>query len=153
MPVLSEQAGYFLIRSAGTMELSVSTGSIRSSRPVSCQGDVSLRFSTGRVELTDVTCGNFTAKGSTGDMKLTKVMAKGRMELECSTGDIRLDRCDAAEISARTSTGDITGTIRSEKVFSAKTSTGKVSVPQGSSGGKCELKTTTGDIQIAYALD
>ena len=48
-------------------------------------------------------------------------------------------------------TGDVTGTLLTEKTFSTDTSTGDVSVPNPSSGGKCEIKTSTGDITISIS--
>lgn len=58
------------------------------------------------------------------------------------------DGSDAAEIYVRTSTGSVKGTLLSEKVFITETSTGSVSVPKTVTGGKCEIRTSTGDIQI-----
>ena len=68
-----------------------------------------------------------------------------------STGDVRLDRCDAAEISIRTDTGDVIGTLRSEKVFFVRTDTGRVDVPETAAGGKCAITTDTGDVSISLA--
>jgi len=45
-------------------------------------------------------------------------------------------------------TGSVTGTILTEKVFLAKSGTGRVSVPQTVSGGICEIVTGTGGIEI-----
>jgi len=64
---------------------------------------------------------------------------------------VRLNTCDAESILIKTSTSDVTGTLRSEKVFLVKTSTGKVDVPESGSGGKCEITTSTGDIRIELA--
>ena len=58
------------------------------------------------------------------------------------------DSSDAAEIFVKTSTGDVSGSLLTEKVFITDTSTGKVSVPKTTTGGKCELITSTGDIKI-----
>ena len=65
-----------------------------------------------------------------------------------STGDITFDGCDGAEIFAESTTGDICGTLLTEKVFIASTSTGSIDVPKTVSGGRCELTTSTGDIEI-----
>jgi hypothetical protein len=42
----------------------------------------------------------------------------------------------------------VSGSLLSNKVFTAKTDTGKVSVPNSSNGGKCEITTDTGKIII-----
>ena len=56
------------------------------------------------------------------------------------------DRCDAAELSITTDTGDVKGTLLSDKVFIARTDTGRVHVPETTNGGKCKITTSTGDI-------
>jgi DUF4097 and DUF4098 domain-containing protein YvlB len=61
---------------------------------------------------------------------------------------VKFEKSDAAELSIKTDTGDVTGTLLTEKIFDAKSSTGDVDVPKTGSGGKCEIRTGTGDIRI-----
>ena len=110
--------------------------------------DVNITSTTGDIKLRDITCDNLTSGVSTGDITLSNVVASEKFNIKSTTGDIAFDKCDAGEIYAKTTTGDISGSLLSEKVFITKTSTGKISVPQTVSGGKCEIKTTTGDIKI-----
>ena len=129
------------------MDLAVSTGRITAAS-VTCAGELKLHVSTGKTQLTDVTCGTLISTGSTGALSLEKVVASEKIAVERSTGDIRMEGCDAAELSLKTSTGDVTGTLLSAKVFAAKTDTGKVDVPESVSGGMCKITTDTGDIRI-----
>ncbi|MBQ3133592.1 MAG: DUF4097 family beta strand repeat protein [Clostridia bacterium] len=133
--------------SAAELDLSVSTGEITLT-DVTCKGSINTRVSTGQMILTNVTCQNVISDGSTGEIFLKNVVAGEKLSLERSTGDIRLDGVDAAEIFIETDTGDVTGTLLSEKVFIAEADTGKVRVPKTTSGGKCEISTSTGDIHI-----
>lgn len=110
--------------------------------------DINLTVSTGDIKLTNVQCDTLTAKGTTGRTILENVLAADLFSIHRSTGDIKLDGCDAGELIVKTTTGDITGSLLSDKIFVAKTSTGTVSVPQTTSGGKCEVITTTGDIRL-----
>ena len=48
-----------------------------------------------------------------------------------------------------TDTGDVTGTLLSNKIFMYDTDTGDVSLPSVMSGGKCQIETDTGDIEIS----
>ena len=98
--------------------------------------------------MTGVTCKALTSTGSTGKITLNNVVANDLLQIERSTGDVRLENCDAGEIKIKTSTGDVTGTLKSEKIFFASASTGKVRVPKTASGGICEITTSTGDIEI-----
>jgi hypothetical protein len=133
--------------SAGTIECTVSTGHIRM-RNVACTGDVTIGITTGKTDLEGLTCRDLQSGGSTGDVVLRDVLANGRISIERSTGDVTFRNSDAAEIRVETSTGDVTGTLRTEKVFTTKSSTGDIRVPDSVSGGKCEITTVTGDIEI-----
>ncbi|MBR7078004.1 MAG: DUF4097 family beta strand repeat protein [Clostridia bacterium] len=135
---------------AGELDLKASTGRITVDS-VACAGRFAVSVSTGKTVLTSVTCKDLVSNGSTGTLTLTDVIASGRFDIERDTGDVKFNRCDAAEIKVETDTGDVTGTLLTEKVFITKTDTGKVSVPSAASGGRCEIETDTGDIKISIA--
>lgn len=133
--------------SAGNIALAVSTGRVKISN-VTCVRDISVAVSTGRTELSGVQCRNLTSTGSTGRLMMTDVIASGKLSAERSTGDVEFHGCDAAEIYVETTTGDVGGTLLTEKIFFTDTDTGDVRVPKTTTGGKCEITTTTGDIEI-----
>ncbi len=133
--------------SAGSLDLSTTTGGIRVS-DLNCKGDISVNVSTGRTELTDITCKGLVSRGSTGNIVLKKVIASENYSIERSTGHVKFEGSDAAEIYVETSTGDVTGTLLSEKVFITETDTGHINVPKSITGGRCEIETSTGDIII-----
>ncbi|MBR3894524.1 MAG: DUF4097 family beta strand repeat protein [Clostridia bacterium] len=133
--------------SAGSLSLSVTTGRITASNIV-CEGEVKLAVSTGRTKLSDLKCQALTSTGSTGDVSLRNVLAEGSLSIERSTGDVKFESCDAAEITVKTTTGDVSGTLRSEKLFIAKSNTGSVRVPESGNGGKCRITTNTGDVKM-----
>ncbi len=110
----------------------------------------SLRCSseTGRIVMRDISCGELILKSSTGALELTGVIAGDHISAETKTGSITLENCDAGGIAVKTSTGNVKGTLLSEKIFITETSTGNVSVPKSTGGGKCEITTTTGNIEI-----
>lgn len=128
------------------IDVAVSTGYILVEK-VSAEA-ISLTVSTGKATVSDVNCKTLTSSGSTGSLYLKNVIASQSFSLKRSTGDIKLEKCDAAEITIKTSTGDVKGSLLSDKIFIASASTGKVDVPKTTSGGKCEIKTSTGDIKI-----
>ena len=134
--------------SANTLDLSVSTGGVTVS-DVTCEGDVTVGVSTGKTYLTDIACKSVNSSGDTGDISLNNVIATERFSVERSTGDVKFDGSDAAEIFVETDTGDVTGTLLSDKVFIVQTDTGNVDVPKTVTGGKCEITTSTGNINIS----
>ncbi len=136
------------VTSGGSLLLSVSTGKI-CANGVSCAGDATVSVSTGRASLLDLTCKNLVSTGNTGDLTLTNVIAEGAFTIERSTGDVKFTSCDAATLSVKTNTGDVLGTLRSDKIFYTRTNTGRVEVPKLTSGGICEVTTSTGKIILS----
>jgi DUF4097 and DUF4098 domain-containing protein YvlB len=134
--------------SAGSLDLTVSTGVVKVFRII-CAGSVSVTVSTGKSVLTDVTCQSLISSGDTGDLNLTNVIASGTFSIVRSTGDVSFEGCDAAEILVTTNTGDVEGTLLSDKIFLVDTDTGHKDVPKTTTGGKCEITTSTGDIEIS----
>lgn len=134
--------------SAGTLDLSVSTGGITVSN-VTCEGNVKINVSTGKTNLTNIECKNVMSNGNTGAISLKNVIATEKFSIERSTGDVKFDGCDAAEIFVKTDTGDVTGSLLSNKIFVVEADTGSVDVPKTATGGKCEITTDTGDINIS----
>ena len=135
---------------AGSMDLKVSTGHVKVESAV-CKGDVTIRVSTGKTVLDGLTCANLSTEGSTGDITLKDVVASGAFNIKRSTGDVRFENADAAEIYVKTDTGDVTGTLRSDKVFFTESDTGKQKVPKTITGGRCDITTDTGDIEISVS--
>ena len=132
---------------AKSLDLSVSTGTINC-KNVNCNEDIVSKVSTGQTNFTNVVCRTLKSKGSTGDIKLKNVVAKDCFSIKRSTGEVYFEASDAKNITVKTSTGDVKGTLKTEKVFIIKTSTGNIRVPKTASGGKCEITTSTGDIII-----
>ncbi len=108
-----------------------------------------LKLSTGKTTLNNVTCDVLSSTGGTGDALLKNVIAKNSISVKRSTGDVKLDSCDASELTIQTDTGDVEGTLLSSKIFITKTSTGNVKVPESTEGGKCKITTSTGDIKVS----
>ena len=133
--------------SAGSLDLTVSTGKVTVS-DVTCEGDVTVGVSTGKAMLSDTRCKSVISSGSTGDILLNNVIATEKFSIERSTGDVKFDGSDAAEIFVETDTGDVSGSLLTDKVFITKTDTGNVDVPKTVTGGRCEITTDTGDIEI-----
>jgi lia operon protein LiaG len=130
-----------------SVDITESTGDVNCT--ASAAGRIYVKTSTGDVTLKDVKAGSLEITVSTGEITMSDVIISGDMNLNSSTGDIEFTDCDAANIYAKTSTGEITGSLLSGKSFSAKSSTGDIKIPDSSGdGGKCELKTSTGDINI-----
>ena len=128
------------------VDIHVSTGNIDIASSVS--GDLKIHTSTGNIRAANITAGSLEFSASTGKLLMEHVVVSGPLYAKTDTGDIRLDACDAENIQIQTDTGDITGTLLSPKIFIAKSDTGTVHVPQSDTGGRCEVTTDTGKIEL-----
>ena len=87
-------------------------------------------------------------EGDTGEKSLIRTLVTESIRIQSSTGDVEFHDSDASQIRVDTDTGDVTGNILTTKVFDARSDTGDVDVPNGTSGGICTIRTSTGDIDI-----
>lgn len=134
---------------AQKVQLKTTTGNVTADLDLTaCPSPFQVETDTGKIRLSCLHSWNFSARSSTGKISLLDVDSYGDFFVHTSTGDVELDRCDAQSIKIETSTGNVRGNLRSEKVFITNTSTGKVKVPRTTSGGTCEITTSTGDIEI-----
>ena len=133
--------------SVGHLALRTTSGDITVSDVV-CAGNLSANVRTGDTCLTNLTCTDLTSTGTTGELKLTNVIASGKLDITRDTGDVTFEGADAESIKVHTTTGDVKGTLLSDKIFRYKTSTGRVELPQTTTGGVCDINTDTGDIII-----
>ena len=133
----------------GSVKAELSTGDVE--YDASVNNSLEIETSTGDIRLNGVRAGTLALSASTGDIILKDTLASGELRIKTSTGDVKLENCDAQSIAVKTSTGDVTGTLCSAKRFFTETSTGHVLVPDSKTGGKCEIKTSTGDIRITVS--
>lgn len=132
---------------AGALNLSVTTGDV-TVKNVTCVGNAKITVTTGDATVSSLTADNLTSVGTTGKITLKSTVASGKLNIERSTGSVVFDGSDAEEIFVKVTTGSIRGSLLSGKNFSTDTTTGSVSVPSSTSGGTCQLKSTTGSIKI-----
>lgn len=146
---LKTTTGYVSVENVSLKDADISTTTgIVSLSNVTCGGDVRIKVTTGKVNVSDLTCEGFSSSGNTGDVVLKNVVASEKLSVERSTGDVRFEACDAAEIFVKTNTGNVKGSLLTEKIFFARSDTGRIDIPKSTTGGKCEITTDTGNIKI-----
>lgn len=133
--------------SSKNIEISLSTGDVKGEM-IDCAEKIEVNTNTGDVEFANTRCKNFLSKGKTGDISLNGLLATEKIDIERTTGDVEFYNSDAAEICIKTDTGDVEGKLLSDKIFFAESNTGSVDVPKTTSGGKCKITTSTGDVKI-----
>lgn len=131
---------------ANTIKADINTGDIKIENISADTLDIS--DSTGTMTVSNAECSNLRSEGDTGDIILNNVRVTKKTAIRRDTGKVEFQNSDFAEISVKTDTGDVVGTLLSGKVFNIETSTGSVNVPENASGGKCEIITEAGNIDI-----
>ncbi len=124
----------------GTGDITVKDGTV--SRSLRLEGD------TGRIAVSGVSCGSLYAEGDTGDIRLENTLVSGKLELENNTGDVIIAASDADSVTIETDTGGVKAEFLTPKMVFAKSDTGRVKVPSTRSGGMCEIKSNTGNIDV-----
>ncbi len=105
--------------------------------------------STGDVEVLNSFISNdVLINVSTGDVEIDSLISNKSITVKSTTGDVEFERIDAPDIFIKTSTGDVEGSIKTGKIFNAKSNTGKVRVPSSTTGGTFVIETDTGDITV-----
>ena len=130
-----------------SLTVNTDTGFI-SLNDINCSGTAEINVHTARVEMNNVNCAEFNSKGSTGRLLMTNVVTTGSWNIKRETGSVSFEYCDAALINITTATGNVAGSLLSGKMFNVNTDTGKVNVPGSSEGGKCDIVSDTGNIDI-----
>lgn len=110
--------------------------------------ELNVQTTSGDIALRDITCRNVNAGSTSGEIYLSKLYASEEIRLETVSGDIALRYCDGASLSIKSTSGEVSGRLATEKIFITDTVSGKVDVPETDSGGICEVKTTSGDIEF-----
>ena len=131
------------------LSISNSTGDIEFENS-NVGGSLNIETKTGDIELSNTNCNKLDIKVTTGDTELVNTLVTTDFKMEGSTGDVRFDEFDASNIEVNVGTGNVKGTIKSSKIFIAKSKTGSVSVPETVIGGVCKITTSTGNIKISY---
>ncbi len=73
----------------------------------------------------------------------------GSLRVGSTSGSIEFIDSDAQKIEARTVSGDVSGNLLTDKIFNIHTTSGDVEAPRSvGSGGECDIKTTSGDVDI-----
>lgn len=138
------------ISGSENLEVNSDTGAINVT-DIRVTKDFKAKTDTGKISLTSVRSEELSVKSDTGSLSLADVTAADSMKLETDTGSISLNRCDAGKIEIESDTGSVTGTLLTEKIFTVKSSTGRIDVPESNFGGECKIKTDTGNIMIEIA--
>ncbi len=112
--------------------------------------EADIRVGSGSIEVADFTAADgFDIHVSSGSANLNNVVTDGFFRVKTGSGSIRLESCDGKEMNLETSSGSIEGSLKSGKIFTAKASAGDIVIPEDDpNGGKCNLKTDSGDIEI-----
>lgn len=105
-----------------------------------------VKSTSGRIQLQRMECDTLTAASTSGAISITASTAQTALCATNISGKVALTHCDAGSLELKTVSGQVSASLRSPKVFSAHTVSGRVSVPSDTSGGACKVTTVSGSI-------
>lgn len=109
---------------------------------------VSLSTTSGDISTENFTADNLSFNSVSGEIDLDNTTAKKGLFAESVSGDIELDGVDSPDIQIKTTSGDVSGSLKSNKVFTAQSTSGSINIPKSDGSEKCFVKTVSGDIKI-----
>ena len=131
------------------LEVTTSTGNMNFSK-IKVADYIKTNSSTGKLNLEEVKAKELDLKLNTGDITIVDTLVAGKVNIEASTGDVTIKNSDAESLKIKTSTGDVNATLLTSKIVYAKSGTGKIDVPVSTTGGLCEIETSTGNITVKF---
>ena len=126
------------------MDITTSTGDVNNE--ASCTGDLTVKVSTGRIFMQNISAQNITLTSSTGVMMLTDVTCQGVLQTKVTTGKTNLTDVSCERFVSNGSTGDIilkNVTVKAD--MSVERNTGDVRL-EACNTEKLVVHTTTGDV-------
>lgn len=133
-------------------------------------GSIDIKTVSGSISLTAVKSASLQLRSTSGDILLSKAELSSELyadsisgnisfkeikadsiNAKTTSGDISLIKSDASSLLFKSSSGDISGSLLSEKRFTAQSTSGDIRVPGSSGGGTCEARTISGDIKFTIA--
>lgn len=111
-------------------------------------GALDANATSGNIEISQVNCNSVSVDNSSGSIVLSGVISESSFDVSNTSGKIELLGCDAQSLDIKNISGGVRGTLLSDKVFVASSTSGKVRVPDTTQGGVCKVRTTSGSIDI-----
>ena len=103
---------------------------------------------SGSIALSHVRCGEISVKSTSGRIGLTDAIAEAGLRVKSVSGSIALEDCDGGDVRIQTTSGSVEGTLLSDKLFVADSTSGSINVPLSRGAEKCEITTVSGSIAI-----
>ena len=114
--------------------------------------NLDVKSTSGTIQLTDIECQKASSETTSGEIIFSNLIASENIYIESVSGDVQLYVSDSNYLWIKTVSGDVSGSLLSEKIFKTETISGDIRVPKTTGEGECEIKTTSGDVDITYNL-
>ncbi|RFB12063.1 hypothetical protein DZB84_19920 [Bacillus sp. HNG] len=108
---------------------------------------IQMNASSGDIAVEEIDAKEMTIETQSGDIEIMNSMIKGSLNLEASSGDVRVKDTTGNVIDIQTSSGDITATNNKAKEIELLTSSGDIE-SNNQTSKKMNINTSSGDIII-----
>ena len=115
---------------------------------VEVAGAMEVGCTSGKIEVSNADCNSFNAKNNSGSITLSDVISATTLRAKNTSGKIEVLGCDGQNLDLSSVSGSIRGTILTDKVFVADSTSGRVRVSDTTQGGVCKAHTVSGSIDL-----
>ena len=133
---------------AGKLVLKTGSGDITLKNLENETGEINISTASGDITAQDIDCNFLTVFTEAGECSLEKVLSEVDLNITTSSGEVDIDKSDSNFIKIKTGSGSVNAGFITDKVFTATSENGSVSVPESKAGGKCDITSTDGDINV-----
>lgn len=127
------------------IDIEATTGNVTVKNAV-LKEEFSVKVTTGKVEIKDVTSEDFSIESTTGSVEVSDIKASKKVDLKSTTGSVKVDNLSAKEVKIKLTTGSLKECKIDCESFSAEATTGSLSF-RVKNATKIQLKATTGNIR------
>lgn len=122
-------------------------------KSIESEHSIGVKTVSGYISMEDISAKKITAESMSGRIAFDNVVAFDEIYAESISGSINLNKSDASTLKLKSTSGNIIGNLLSEKIFVADTVSGNITLPEVQKGGRCEVKTISGNIQISIVSE
>lgn len=109
---------------------------------------VSLSTTSGDISTENFKADSLLLNSVSGEITVENTIAEKELFAESISGDIELDGSNSPNIKIKTTSGNVSGSLKTNKVFTVKSISGSIKVPKSEGNEECAVTTASGDIDI-----
>jgi len=117
---------------------------------ISSNASVGVKTVSGDIEIEKISAKRLSVNSTSGAVEIKDTVAENDFYANTVSGKIRLEHFDAASLEIKSTSGSVYCELLSQKNVNAKSTSGKINVPEGINGDPCKITTVSGSIKVIF---